>query len=308
MVLFFVFSDIFYTLSVDKVYATNNNEITTPREFFNWFFKNEVPNVINSTKKTTDRKVDINVICDKFNVLLADRCIEIQKLKDGKRKNLLGDPIFDDNGNLIIFNNNEENSSDSDYRPSYYGKNKKDVLSKGTILYKTLPNGEHLIGFKNKSTVKPDRKHKKKQWNISKGYDTLILKYKKNLANNPKKRYIVDNVSFSGSSESADFESSDYENIKEYDKPLCKTKKHHNHQKKFFVRGYYRKKPQKLNNDYQHYHRYQYRTPIIKTTELGDVRDSFIINNDEGIDKSVVNIPVYDKSSENFSSVSSYDL
>lgn len=246
MLFIIFFSELFFAMPSNHPMVNNNEGFSSPGGFFNWFFENTLPNIINPVLKNTNKKHERKKKCLEDNSLLTNKCISEALLKNRKKKKLLGEPLFDDNGNLILFDyDNKDNSSEHHVINPHNGKH---VKSRKSVYFKKNTDGENIVGFKKEKKFlerEPSRKKHNKKGRVKK----IKIKQRDKVFNKHRniKMPSLDDSSLSASEHFGE-DSSTLEEIRYSDSSSSSNGTAHEHPKSYTMPDVYKAKPKHFSD------------------------------------------------------------
>lgn len=117
-----------------------DNNFSSPNDFFNWFFDSGLPNFMNQPEEKHNHEKKFVEDCMTLDPSERDRCYHDMAEKHIKRRPSKV-PVFDDNGNLVLF---EESPLDDSFEHEESSNHDAKIM-KNKIKYKQLENGQKLI-------------------------------------------------------------------------------------------------------------------------------------------------------------------
>lgn len=272
---------------------SNDDNPEISKRFINWFFMKKLPSVFRTRSKTTSTQTNTAVVDDKPNELPENEVIR-QYAKKKNKKNILGNPIFDDNGNLIILNHNGEVNNNFKGRVNgSAGNMKRNIASYGTIFYRKAPDDEKIVLFERQGKLLQNPRRQKR--NDAKGElctesESVHRGNTKTKINKNKQRDHIQDYSSSSDSDTTNFDSS------HYDEPTREETYSVPRSERYMVNEYYRSKPHKRKtceiSMYQVPNSARI-NPVVPVNGLNDTSHCFAVQSNRGIHNSIVGTPTY---------------
>ncbi|ELQ76613.1 hypothetical protein THOM_0329 [Trachipleistophora hominis] len=223
--------------------SSNEEKNDMSKQLINWFFKEKLLSMLGTGLKTANVEANSVLTRIKPDESLLSEAVE-QYSKNKNKKNLLGNPIFDDNGNLIILNSNgKDKSSLKDHDSENI---RKTTVTNDSAYVKRTPDGENIVEFERQAKLSSNpnirKQHYKNYELCTDSVPTCREKRIVRIYRNDERKHL-ENYSSSSDGGSIDFDSSHYADIKHHDAPVKKRTYSSPHSMIYTINEYYKSKP-----------------------------------------------------------------
>lgn len=191
---------------------SNDGNPEISKRFINWFFMKKLPIMFRTRSKTASIQTNTAVVDDKPNELSENEVIRQYRKKKNK-KNILGNPIFDENGNLIILNHNRKDNNNVKDRADRSADNmKRNIASASTVFHRKVPDDEKIVLFKRQDKLLQNPRKQKRNDVEGELYTESVHRGNlKTKFNKDEQRVHIQDHSSSSDSGTTNFDSSHYD-------------------------------------------------------------------------------------------------